>query len=85
MRIALIVAAAVLALTAPAAQARAVSGKRLCERKYDTSFKHWASDPIGSGAGRLSYNYRFDWIGRRIRLCVVAIRADDTRPRHTGV
>lgn len=77
--------AAALTVSTPVAQARHINGERLCEKTYDTSFKHWASDPIGGGAGRLSYNYRFDWIGRRIRLCVVTIRAHHNRPRYTAV
>jgi hypothetical protein len=74
-----------LGASAPVAQAHHINGERLCERKYDMSFKHWASDPIAGGAGRLSYNYKFDWIGRRIRLCVVTIRANHNRRRYTAV
>lgn len=83
----LVLVSALVALV-PTAEARHINGKKLCSRKYDKPFKHWGTDPIRArrgGNGRLSYNYRLNWIGRKIRLCVVTIRKGHKRPRFTGV
>jgi hypothetical protein len=85
--VALVGLAAVLTALAPSADARHVNGERKCERKYHKSFQHWASDPIGSNRGRLSYNYNLPraWGGGALRLCVVTIRRNHDRARWTGV